>query len=476
MATIERDAADPRRADPYRADPPGTEFLRARPAPDDHDMARGEPGFALPRAAMNMRRVATAIRANAVLIGAIIAGFLLLALVLTMLATPAPFRAEADRIAAQAALEAGDRSAALAAARQAVARDPADARPLGLLGEAALASGDRRLARRAFTVSASMGWREPLTQIYWLSAKLETGDFAAAGPHLDAFLRQAPGYPLRGVYLAPFDARPAGRAQLAELLARRPAWATRYFADTIDPASGDPLARSEVARLLASTHGVRDCALVAPVLEALLRFGRDTRAHALYRLHCASPGEAETPVDAGFERADPANPPTALDWHFPGEGAIGITAGPAPGMRGRALTVSSTAPITMVFAAAEPLALAPGSYRLTWRARDARGAPSPAIDVALSCAPAGARLAGEAARRRREGPFRRRRDRSGKLRTPVAVARLSRAARMRSASTISPSQLALQRTRLPHIDSGSCRPINSGGLRSASDRARTRRN
>ena len=295
-----------------------------------------------------------------------------------------PFGAGHARAAARSALYANKPVAAREAARDAVRRDPFDAEAIGLLGEAARQSHDMAAANRAFAVGARLGWREPLTQAYWLDASLARGDVHAAADHLDAILRQAPEYAGRNLLLAPFDATLGGRRELAARLALRPAWAQAYFGDTAGPEAGDPLARGEVAELLAG-RGLRDCALIAPVIDGLVRHGHRDAVRLRLR-HCGGSGAGQglVPVDGRFALANPAHPPTVLDWHFTSEGAISVAVQPRSGIPGRALVIDNAGSATLAVAE-QPLLLPAGDYLISWRARDAAGAPSAAIEVALTC-------------------------------------------------------------------------------------------
>ena len=302
-----------------------------------------------------------------------------------------PFHAGAARAAAGAAAAANNPAVALAEAREAVRQDPLDARSAGLLGQAALATGDTAYAARVFGVAARLGWREPLTQAYALQQSLMRQDYHAAGDHLDALLRQSPDFAGRNLLLAPFDAAPVGRAELATRLAARPAWAQAYFGDTAAAEAGDPLARGEVAMRLAR-GGQRDCALVAPVMAGLLRHGHYGAALAIHAAHCdaAPPGSAATmPVDGRFVHADQAHPPTALDWHFADDGALSVGFERRSDFPGRAAIVGSAVPATLAFAE-QPIIVAPGTVIVTWRARDTAGTPSSAIEVAVACDDGGA--------------------------------------------------------------------------------------
>jgi hypothetical protein len=301
-------------------------------------------------------------------------------------AVPSPFRANAPRAEANRLLETRDAREAAASAELAVARNPTDARAVGLYGQALLSGGSQVAAARAFAVSRRLGWREPFTNIYWVRDGLRAGDLNLAADHLDALLRQSPQIAQRGALLTQLEATREGRSALAARLARRPEWQISYFFDTALPGAGDPLARSEVARRLALNQGIRNCGLISPIIRALLHFGHMAEAQDLYRLNCAAAAEPVTPADGSFVRANPATPPTDLDWRFSGEGAVGITIAARGGYKGRAVTVSNLAPVLMAFAA-EPLALAPGMHRVSWRAQDTGGAPSPAIDVSVACGP-----------------------------------------------------------------------------------------
>jgi hypothetical protein len=257
---------------------------------------------------------------------------------------------------------------------------------LGILGLVSLRAGDTTGARAAFEVSRRLGWRDDPTNQFWLSDAFNHDRIDEAADHLDALLRQTPRYGQRNVLLSGFESDPKGRAALAARLARGPAWREVYFADAGDLSAGDVLMRGLVAERLARDPASRDCALVAPLIGALWRHRQFAQAREIYRLDCAAPGEALVPADGFFRRADPRKAPTELDWSFAAEGAIGVTLEPRAGWRGRAAIISNLAPVATAFAS-QPLALAPGVHRVTWRALDQAGAPAAGIDVAVSCRP-----------------------------------------------------------------------------------------
>ena len=134
---------------------------------------------------------------------------------------PGFLAAEAHRSTAATALQAGDKPLATAAAARAVASDPIDPRSTALLGASQLAAGQNVKADRSFRIAAKFGWRDPLTQIYFMNAALNAGQPRLAALRIDAVLRQAPNFPVRDMLLAQFEATPQGRAALAERLALR---------------------------------------------------------------------------------------------------------------------------------------------------------------------------------------------------------------------------------------------------------------
>lgn len=297
---------------------------------------------------------------------------------------PAPFKVEALRIEAIKLNDGGNARAAIAVAHKAAAAEPADASPLAIFGAASAEAGDDLTAARAFGITRNMGWREPLTDLFWIREGLSHGDIAVAASHLDALLRKTPALAHVTELTGAFEASGAGRDALAALLARHPPWSNDYFFDANYSVANVALDRGQVATLLAKRYGVHDCALVAPTVEAQLAFHFGPIARDLYHLHCAGPHEPANLADGRFLRADPSRATTALDWHFTREGAVSIVIEPRGGVTGRAVVVGNLASVQLAFAT-QRLVLAPGRHRLYWRTLGPGGAPSAAIDAAISC-------------------------------------------------------------------------------------------
>jgi hypothetical protein len=297
---------------------------------------------------------------------------------------PEFFQTFAARQLASDALQAQRPRDAIRPAMLAVQHDPADARSTGALGAAYYGANQSVRARETFSISGALGWREPLTQLYWMSAALEQGDLRVASPRLDAILRQTPQFEGRRQLLAPLEASPEGRAQLVRRLADTPWWRDDYFRDGYTlPLSGQSL-RASVALGLVQDAGIRDCALVAPLTLSLASGGNNAGAHEVWRAHCMPPGEAGLIADGSFERASLTKRLTAFDWTWPEDGAIETALGPVPGFAGNALTVASTAPGKRAVAT-QLLALAPGRYRVTWRAASGPKQPATGISLSVTC-------------------------------------------------------------------------------------------
>ena len=103
---------------------------------------------------------------------------------------PAPLRSGVLFAQARQFIDAGIAGSAFAPARLALARDPANPAAPALLGAALAGKRDHVAADRAFRVAARLGWREPLTQLYWFQVSLGQNDFINAVLRFDAIARQ----------------------------------------------------------------------------------------------------------------------------------------------------------------------------------------------------------------------------------------------------------------------------------------------
>lgn len=297
---------------------------------------------------------------------------------------PGFLAAEAHRSTAATALQAGDKPLAMAAAARAVASDPIDPRSTALLGASQLAAGQNVKADRSFRIAAKFGWRDPLTQIYFMNAALNAGQPRLAALRIDAVLRQAPNFPVRDMLLAQFEATPQGRAALAERLALRPAWTQSYLQHASMLELPALRARAEVVGSLSAKPW--GCDTVSPLVVRLVLAGGPMEARQLWQAHCpaAIPGIA----DPHFAALPISRPPVPFEWNLVGSGDV--SAMPAGQTRADAtgLLVRVGGPTAQPIAW-QMLAVPAGRYRLNWTAQGSDGKSATGAQLSLSCTPTG---------------------------------------------------------------------------------------
>lgn len=289
---------------------------------------------------------------------------------------PAPLRAEAWRAESARLLAAGDGPGAAALARYAVAADPIDPRSAALLGAGLLADRKAVEADRSFRVAARFGWRDPLTQLYFMNAGFAAGQPRLAALRLDALLRQAPFLPVRDMLFAQFEATPERRAALAERLALKPAWTEAFLIR-----SGDlPLPALKARAAIVATMKGPDwnCETVEPLVTKLIDKGGVADAKRLWLAQCsfASPGIA----DPRFTRLQRTANPVAFEWNLAASGDVSIA--PAADAGGLVARVSGPTSRPVAWQMLTP---APGRYRLSWTAEAASGNSAKGAAVSLSC-------------------------------------------------------------------------------------------
>lgn len=292
---------------------------------------------------------------------------------------PAPFAAQAQRSAAQQALQDAQHAPALAAATRAVIADPIDPRSAALLGAAQLADQQRVKADRSFRVAAQFGWRDPLTQLYFMNAALAGGQPRLAALRLDAILRQSPDFPLRNTLLAQFEGTAEGRTALAERLALRPAWSFAYMNHI--GLLELPTLRNRAAVVASLGAGQWGCDSVAPLTAHLATIGGPIEAKQLWQAHC--PAAAIGIADPQFAAIRLARRPVPFEWNLVGSGDVEATPAAQTGTGQTGLLVRVGGPVPQPIAW-QMLTLPPGTYELSWTARNGQSAAT-GVQVSLSC-------------------------------------------------------------------------------------------
>lgn len=260
-------------------------------------------------------------------------------------------------------------ASALGPARLAVARDPANPATAAVLGAALLAVRRPAEAGAAFRIAALGGWRDVLTQVYWMQAALGVGDTKAAVVRFDALARQYPGAPAVAAAAGLLEASPEGRTALARQLAGGANWANSYAAFESSAPPERMHNRAEVLIATAAFGRVLGCAAVAPAVGALAESDALTAAR-LWRAHCPEARGEDTPSDGAMIRQ--GAPRVPFDWDYPGHGDIesGVVAERGRGFV-RSFRSTSAAPLPV---AAQLVPLAPGAWRVSWRGTGPEGA------------------------------------------------------------------------------------------------------
>jgi hypothetical protein len=290
---------------------------------------------------------------------------------------PRLLAAEAHRAEATLALQSNAMAEAIEPASRAVLADPINPRSTGLLGAAQLEAGQQVKADRTFRVAGRFGWREPLTQIYFMNVALNSGQPRLAALRLDAVLRQAPNLPGRDTFIAQFTGTPDRRAALAERLALHPSWTAAFIAETPGVALPELESRASILESLATPRW--GCDTVAPMVARMIQLGGVASAKQLWRAHCASASAGI--ADPGFRQITLGRPPIAFDWNLVGSGDVSANAA-NPGLLVR---VSGASPLPVAW---QMLSLAPGRYRLSWTALSGSN-PAKGAELSLTCNPTG---------------------------------------------------------------------------------------
>ena len=302
-----------------------------------------------------------------------------------MLAQKVPGWFAVNALAAQseAAIQAGHTSAAVSLAEQTVTKAPVDPLSTALLGAARLASMDAVGAETAFRVAGQFGWRQRLTQIYWMQAALSLGDYRIAAQRLDALLRQYPELLADRRIMDPFERNPQARAAMVDSLAGKPGWLTPYAYNVENVAPDIMQIRSEVLTEVAARGQRVGCDIIAPSVRQLASIDAIISAARLWRLHCSSAGTGAV-INGEFTGSRLTAPLTRFDWTILGDGDLGVTVAAGRRENDHQLRASSTAHIRRSFLD-QQLAALPGAYVLRWKADDAQGNPTDRIAAVVGC-------------------------------------------------------------------------------------------
>ncbi|MEI6641216.1 MAG: hypothetical protein WCL10_04215 [Novosphingobium sp.] len=270
-------------------------------------------------------------------------------------------------------------ASAIALARRSILSDPISAPAVSILGRSQLYAAQLPEAHKTFMVAGQLGWRDSMTQIYWLDQAIQAADYRVAAERLDALLRQFPNDENGSKLLALVSAAPEGRDALAARLKLKPAWAESYVTDVKNLPNDQLLQRVDVIRR--SGPGNWACRQTSSFAQQLINSQNLDEAQQVWRMGC--PSSTSEVYDGGFEQLDTTRPTTGFDWVLSNRGDAEISLVQDPfGHNVLAVEVSATIALPIV---RQLVVLKPGSYRLTWRTPDTGATEAQALRVALSC-------------------------------------------------------------------------------------------
>lgn len=296
---------------------------------------------------------------------------------------PAIFASEALRSNGIQLLEAGEFKEAIALGEAAVSRDPVDPASTALLGAARFARGDRNGAERAFIVAGKLGWRIPLTQLYWMGRALEVGDFRVATLRLDALLRQKQELLKDRRLLDPIESDPRGRQALAQRLLANPSWLKAYTSEDSSAADLVMQWRGQTLIEMSRLDGSLGCETIAPIVYRLVRIGDVRLAHELWSRHCPAANRAIV-FDGKFAAATVDQSRSEFNWFFIGQSDVEALPQQGRGLQPSGLAIQGN-PIRDRFVVRQAIFAPVGKYRLSWRAENLDGTPTERILVSLGC-------------------------------------------------------------------------------------------
>ena len=292
-----------------------------------------------------------------------------------------PYDTGAARAKAAMAFVRTGPASAIGYARRAVLVDPLSAQAVSMLGRAQLYAQQFPEARTTFLVAGQLGWRDAMTQIYWLDQALQGKDYKVAAQRLDALLRQSPEDENRDRFLAIVAQTPEGRSALADRLRLSPGWTGQFAYSVMELPAEQLLQRVDIMQR--AGKGVWDCDTSERIAQKLININMLDQAQAVWRVNCAASGSLV--YDGGFDAFDTLKASSAFDWQISGRGDADI----APkqdldGNRSLAFEVNAAMSLPVI---RQLVVLKPGRYRLVWRTPGTTARQAQALRVSLSCKP-----------------------------------------------------------------------------------------
>ncbi len=295
------------------------------------------------------------------------------------------------RVLAETRLAAGQWQAAAASARQLLAREPLQGEAFVVLAAALRGAGDLAGADAMNEIALRRAPMDPRPRAVAIDARLAAGDYAAAMHEIATLLRVAPSL---GTDLTPALVRladiPAFADALARSLAQGPSWRAGLLSTLL--AKGSPAAITRTFSSLQDAGGLT-VEEAGRWIDRLIAAGQWGEAYSRWAGTLAlAPGASLAAVhDGGFESV-----PTGIgfDWRLRNAPGVIISRVSAPGARGgMAAELAFSERRVPVIPFEQYLLLAPGEYRLQFRARARHLRSDQGLEWAIGCQGAAVPLA-----------------------------------------------------------------------------------
>jgi len=243
--------------------------------------------------------------------------------------------------------------------------------------------GREAQADAGFRVAATMGWRVPSTQLYWLQQGVLSGDYRTAARRLDALMRMEVPMPDLPAILDVFESNPFLAAAFVDQAATAPPWLDAYVAQ-IGDLSGERLVRRlDMIGLMAQAGVSVRCDKAGPVTERMVQFGHVGEARQYWALACG--GSADSVVaDGNFAQLRLVDGDGPFRWAYQASGDVSAELAPDRAGGGQWLVAQNHSAVGIAVIR-QRIVVPAGRYRLEWSS-PAAGA-GPLYAPATGCVP-----------------------------------------------------------------------------------------
>ena len=278
---------------------------------------------------------------------------------------------------------------AVRSAAASVDASPLEAKGLNALGMARNAL-DPGTGDAALTLSARLGWRERGTQSWMVERALLAGRWDVAFHRAEALARIDRERSTAYGFLAILTTQADARTEMVSALEQRPIWRRQFLTNDDDRTLEQRQGQAQVLTALAQTDAPPTLAEARPTIDGLVREGEIEAAWSLYRATVPARRGTRDNLAWGGDfalTADeyvPGPQTTVFDWRTYEAGASFGAIEKVIGTDQQALALGGGFGDSGRLAE-KTLRLAPGRYRLSWRARrDAEDDPA-GLSLSVMC-------------------------------------------------------------------------------------------